>query len=75
MAHGALQYVMCILQVSPERFRPNLVFSGAMQPYVEDSWQHLSIGSVPFRVTGQFISFPYIMLDPTCCEEASHFWT
>ena len=43
------------MQVSPERFRPNLVFSGAMQPYVEDTWQHLSIGSVPFRVSGQYL--------------------
>ena len=43
------------VQVSPERFRPNLVLSGAMQPYVEDTWQHLSIGTVPFRVTGPFL--------------------
>ena len=40
------------LQVSPERFRPNLVFSGSLQPYAEDSWQDLRIGGAPFSVTG-----------------------
>jgi uncharacterized protein YcbX len=32
-----------------DRFRPNIVLSGT-QPYEEDSWQQIRIGSIPFDV-------------------------
>lgn len=49
------------VQVSPERFRPNLVFSGSLQPYAEDTWQTLSIGSVAFSITGASVRFNLIL--------------
>lgn len=36
-------------EVSMDRFRPNLVFSGGA-PFVEDTWQQLQIGAVEFQV-------------------------
>ena len=43
-ARGALA------QVSPMRFRPNLVISGG-EPYAEDGWRNLRIGHNYFTVS------------------------
>ena len=38
------------LQASQERFRPNLVVDGPqLQPFVEDAWQGMRVGSTDFR--------------------------
>ena len=36
------------------RFRPNLVVSGA-GPYDEDQWQKLTVGEIPFSMTGRCV--------------------
>ncbi|GAA4120168.1 MOSC domain-containing protein [Knoellia locipacati] len=33
-----------------ERFRPNVVVDGELEPFVEDSWGTVRLGDVPFRV-------------------------
>jgi uncharacterized protein len=33
-----------------ERFRPNLVVSGAAHPHAEDEWKHLRIGEIEFSL-------------------------
>jgi uncharacterized protein YcbX len=38
------------MPVPMNRFRPNLVVSGC-EPYAEDHWDHLAIGSLTFRVS------------------------
>ncbi|WP_149202856.1 MOSC domain-containing protein [Actinotalea subterranea] len=34
-----------------ERFRPNVVVDGDLEPFAEDGWQRVRIGDVDFRVT------------------------
>ncbi|MDN3686840.1 MOSC domain-containing protein [Cyclobacterium jeungdonense] len=36
--------------VPMSRFRPNMVFSGG-SPYIEDTWDRFSVGTVPFKIT------------------------
>ena len=31
-----------------ERFRPNIVISGAAEPNAEDTWKHIRVGSIDF---------------------------
>jgi hypothetical protein len=33
-----------------ERFRPNVVVDGDLEPFVEDSWGRVQLGDVAFRV-------------------------
>ncbi len=37
------------------------MFSGSLQPYAEDTWQTLSIGSVAFSITGTSVPFNLIL--------------
>ncbi|MFC7487599.1 MOSC domain-containing protein [Knoellia sp. CPCC 206453] len=34
------------------RFRPNVVMDGDLEAFVEDTWSHVQLGDVTFRVTG-----------------------
>lgn len=36
--------------VPMSRFRPNIVFSGG-SPFIEDTWNHFSIATAPFKIT------------------------
>lgn len=38
------------VQITPMRFRPNLVISGG-EPYAEDRWKNLKIGGKRFTVS------------------------
>ncbi|KAK4493014.1 hypothetical protein RD792_000013 [Penstemon davidsonii] len=40
-----------LIEVTPSRFRPNLVFSGG-KPYAEDGWTNLKIGNTNFTSMG-----------------------
>lgn len=41
------------LQSSIDRFRPNLVVSGALMPFEEDNWHAVAIGKASFQSAGE----------------------
>lgn len=45
------------------RFRPNVVVDGA-EPFAEDGWAHVTIGSVPFRVSERCNRCVLTTIDP-----------
>ena len=50
---AGLNQKLAAKQVSPvamNRFRPNLVIAGELEPHAEDTWQRLQIGEVNFKV-------------------------
>ena len=40
------------LNVSAERFRPNLLAGGSLQPYEEDTWQEVAVGEARLSSAG-----------------------
>lgn len=52
ISQGSLDFLNAKLKVpvSMDRFRPNLVIRGT-EPFEEDRWDHIEIGSVQFKVT------------------------
>ena len=55
--------------LSMRRFRPNLVVSGS-QPYAEDSWKHISIGNVDFRVVKPCSRCVITTIDPVTAKKS-----
>lgn len=47
------------------RFRPNVVVSGELPPFVEDAWRELRIGNVPFRFAEHCDRCVVTTIDPT----------
>ncbi|KAL5731571.1 molybdenum cofactor sulfurtransferase [Ranunculus cassubicifolius] len=52
-----------LIHITPRRFRPNLVISGA-EPYEEDNWTSLTIGNAHFTSFGGCNRCQMINLDP-----------
>lgn len=46
------------------RFRANLVIDGTLEPFAEDSWTHVRIGDVPFRVGARVDRCVMTTIDP-----------
>ena len=51
-----------------ERFRPNLVVDGDLEPFEEDHWRRVQVGSVSFRVVKQVDRCVLTTIDPTTLE-------
>lgn len=47
-----------------ERFRPNVVVDGDLEPFVEDTWQTVRIGTTDFRVSELCDRCALVTLDP-----------
>ena len=47
-----------------DRFRPNLVVGGELDPFEEDAWGRVRVGSVTFRVAKGIDRCAMTMLDP-----------
>ena len=47
-----------------ERFRPNVVVDGDVEPFVEDTWQTVRIGTTDFRVSELCDRCALVTLDP-----------
>jgi len=56
--------------VSMRRFRPNLVFTGG-EPYEEDTWQHIVIGSSQFMGAKQCSRCVLTTIDPDTGQKGS----
>lgn len=50
--------------LSMERFRPNLVVDGDIEPFVEDSWATVSVGGVELRVSELCDRCAVVTIDP-----------
>ncbi len=51
-----------------ERFRPNLVVDGDLDPFEEDRWQRVQVGAVVLRVVKPVDRCVMTTLDPTTLE-------
>jgi uncharacterized protein YcbX len=51
-----------------ERFRPNLVVSGAAHPHAEDEWKHVRIGDIEFSVVKPCARCAIPTVDPRTAE-------
>jgi uncharacterized protein YcbX len=51
-----------------ERFRPNLVVDGGLEPFVEDRWRRVSVGDVPFDVAKAIDRCVLTTVDPRTTE-------
>jgi uncharacterized protein YcbX len=51
-----------------ERFRPNLVVDGDLEPFEEDGWTHVDVGPVRFRVVKPVDRCVLTTIDPTTLE-------
>lgn len=51
-----------------ERFRPNLVVDGDLEPFEEDHWRRVRVGAVSFRVVKQVDRCVLTTIDPTTLE-------
>ena len=53
-----------------ERFRPNLVVDGDLEPFEEDHWRRVQVGAVEFRVVKPVDRCVMTTLDPTTLERS-----
>lgn len=51
------------------RFRPNVVVSGAEEPFVEDGWKRVRIGEVSFRMTKPCARCVLTTIDPDTLQK------
>jgi uncharacterized protein YcbX len=51
-----------------ERFRPNLVVDGDLEPFEEDAWRRVQVGPVEFRVVKPVDRCVMTTLDPATME-------
>jgi uncharacterized protein len=51
-----------------ERFRPNLVVDGDLEPFEEDGWRRVRVGAVSFRVVKQVDRCVLTTIDPATLE-------
>jgi uncharacterized protein YcbX len=51
-----------------ERFRPNLVVDGDLEPFEEDTWRRVRVGPVIFRVVKPVDRCVFTTIDPTTRE-------
>lgn len=51
-----------------ERFRPNLVLDGDLEPFVEDDWTRVCVGDVPFDVAKSIDRCVLTTVDPWTLE-------
>lgn len=51
-----------------ERFRPNLVVDGDLEPFEEDHWRRVQVGAVSFRVVKQVDRCVLTTIDPATLE-------
>ncbi|GAA4406910.1 MOSC domain-containing protein [Fodinibacter luteus] len=51
-----------------ERFRPNLVVDGELEPFEEDTWVRVHVGAVSFRVVKQVDRCVLTTIDPATLE-------
>ena len=56
------------LDVSIDRFRPNIVIDGDLEPFDEDTWAGLQIGDVRFRVAKGVSRCAMTLIEPTTLE-------
>lgn len=54
--------------IEMERFRPNLVVDGDLDPFVEDGWQRVCVGDVVFDVAKCIDRCVLTTIDPTTLE-------
>jgi uncharacterized protein YcbX len=60
-----------LLQPMPmNRFRPNIVVSGSLDPYAEDGWELVEIGSMRFRHGGRCVRCIITTTDQTTLERS-----
>jgi uncharacterized protein len=57
--------------VTMERFRPNLVIEGDLEPWSEDNWQQFRIGDFTFRSTKPCGRCQVITIDPANAERGA----
>ncbi len=53
-----------------ERFRPNLVVDGDLEPFEEDGWRRVRVGPVEFRVVKPVDRCVMTTIDPTTLERS-----
>ncbi len=53
-----------------ERFRPNLVVDGDLEPFEEDGWRRVQVGAVEFRVVKPVDRCVMTTVDPTSLERS-----
>ncbi len=53
-----------------ERFRPNLVVDGELEPFEEDGWHRVRVGPVEFRVVKPVDRCVMTTIDPTTLERS-----
>lgn len=51
-----------------ERFRPNLVVDGDLEPFEEDHWRRVQVGAVTFRVVKQVDRCVLTTIDPSTLQ-------
>ena len=51
-----------------ERFRPNLVVDGDLEPFEEDRWRRVHVGAVEFRVVKPVDRCVLTTIDPATLE-------
>jgi len=51
-----------------ERFRPNIVIDGDIEPFAEDAWRSIRIGDVPYRFAEHCDRCAVTMIDPLSLE-------
>ncbi len=54
-----------------ERFRPNLVVDGDLDPFEEDGWRRVQVGPVEFRVVKPVDRCVMTTIDPTTLERVA----
>lgn len=54
--------------VTMDRFRPNLVIDGDLEPFAEDGWSHITIGAVTLRVVKGIERCAMTLRDPQTLE-------
>jgi len=57
--------------VTMERFRPNLIIEGDLEPWSEDEWQQFRIGDYTFRSTKPCGRCQVVTIDPATAERGA----